>query len=53
MLRFTDRFTLSLEAAFDLHFLPRDAILAWVLAMALCPSIRLSVTSRCSIETAG
>jgi len=31
-------------------FCPRDAMLAWVLAMALC--LRLSATSRCSIETA-
>jgi len=30
-------------------FYPRDAMLAWVLAMALC----LSVTSRCSIEMDG
>jgi len=33
-------------------FYPRDAMLARVLAMALCPSVcrRLSVTSRCSIK---
>jgi len=34
-------------------FYPRDALLARVLAMALCPSVCLclSVTRRCSIET--
>jgi len=32
-----------------LDFYPRDAMLARVLAMALCPC--LSVTSRCSVET--
>ena len=30
-----------------------DAMLARVLAMALCLSVRLSVTSRCSIEMSG
>jgi len=32
-------------------FYPRDAMLARVLAMAPCPCLCLSVTSRCSIET--
>jgi len=35
-----------------LSFYPRDAMLARVLAMALCLSVSLSVTSRCSSETA-
>ena len=37
------------------HFYPRDATLARILAMARCQYVclRLSVTSRCSIETAG
>jgi len=34
-------------------FYPRHAMLARVLAMALCLFVRPSVTSRCSSETAG
>ena len=30
-------------------FYPRDVVLAWVLAIALC----LSVTSQCSVEVVG
>ena len=37
----------------NLNFHPRDAMLARVLAMALCPSVCLSVTSRCSVEVVG
>jgi len=33
-----------------LVFYPRDAMLAWVQAMALCLSVCLSVTSQCSVE---
>ena len=40
-----------------LFYYPRDAMLARVLAMTLCPSVRpsvcLSVTSRCSVEMDG
>jgi len=32
-------------------FYPCDAMLARVLAMALCLSVSMSVTSRCSVET--
>jgi len=35
----------------EFHFCPRDAMLARVLAIALCLSVSVSVTSRCSIET--
>jgi len=35
----------------DEHFCPRGAMVAQVLAIALCLSVRLSVTSRSSIET--
>jgi len=31
-------------------FYPRDAVLAWVLAVALCLSVSMSVTSRCSVK---
>ena len=34
-------------------FYPRDAMLAPVLAMALCLSVCMSVTSRCSVEVVG
>jgi len=34
-------------------FYPRDAMLARSLAMALCLSVSLYVTSRCSIEKGG
>jgi len=37
----------------DSDFYPRDAVLARVLAMAPCPRVCLSVTSRCSIEVVG
>jgi len=35
------------------RFYPRDAVLARVLALAHCPSLPVSVTSRCSIEMDG
>ena len=42
-------FTFKTDSFFN--FYPRDAMLARVLAMTLCPSV--SVTSRCSIEMDG
>jgi len=38
---------------FTCRFYPRDAMLARQLAMALCPSVSLSVTSLCFMETGG
>ena len=45
------------SATADTCFFPRDAMLARVLAIALCPSVSLcvclSVTSRCSVKVVG
>ena len=41
----------SVEALGNLHFYPRDAMLARVIAIATCPSVCLSVTRRYCAKT--